>query len=124
VTFAYAHCETVCPVLVAEAVRARERLTGRAPALVVVTLDPWRDTPARLPAIAAAWKLPADALVLSGSVADVEAALDRWNVARARDPRTGEVTHPNLVYIVDANGRIAYSTVGDAGAIVELVSRL
>lgn len=124
VTFAYAHCETVCPVVVEEAMRARERLTDRQPALVVVTLDPWRDTPARLNAIAAHWNLPSEAHVLSGSVADVEKVLDRWNVGRTRDPRTGEVTHPNLVYIVDAEGRIAYATIGDAGAIEELVGRL
>jgi protein SCO1 len=124
VTFAYGHCETVCPVVVEEVLRARERLGQSAPAVVVVTLDPWRDTPARLPALVTRWNLPGESTVLSGTVAEVEAALDRWNVGRSRDPRTGEITHPNLVYIVDANGRIAYSTVGDAGAIEELVKRL
>jgi len=124
VTFAYAHCETVCPVVVQEVLRARDRLSQGTPAVVVVTLDPWRDTPARLGAMAAHWNLSGDARVLSGSVADVEATLDRWNVGRSRNPQTGEVTHPNLVYVVDAKGRIAYATVGDASAIVELLGRL
>ncbi len=124
VTFAYAHCETICPVVVEEATRARDRLADRQPVLVIVTLDPWRDTPARLGAMAARWNIPAESHVLSGSVSDVEATLDRWNVGRSRDQRTGEVTHPDLVYIVDGSGRIAYATVGDAGAIEELVKRL
>jgi hypothetical protein len=37
----------------------------------------------------------------------VEAALDAWDVPRTRDLATGEVTHPSLVYVIDAAGRIA-----------------
>jgi protein SCO1/2 len=124
VTFAYAHCETVCPLVVHELLRARARLAALDPAVVVITLDPWRDTPARLPAIAAQWRLPAGALVLGGDVAAVVAELDRWNVPRARELRTGEVTHPNLVYVVDRTGMIVFATTGDADAIEQLVNRL
>jgi protein SCO1/2 len=124
VTFAYAHCETVCPVVVHEVLRARARLAALDPAVVVITLDPWRDTPARLPAMAAQWRLPDGALVLGGDVTSVVAELDRWNVPRAREPRTGEVTHPNLVYVVDRNGMIAFATTGDADTIEQLVQRL
>ncbi len=124
VTFAYAHCETVCPLVVQEVVRARDRLADRNPLVVVITLDPWRDTPSRLAAMARQWELPADAYVLSGPVPDVEAALDRWGVARTRDSRTGEITHPQVVYVLDRDGRIAYSVTGDAEAIAELVRRL
>ena len=124
VTFAYAHCETVCPIVVQEVLRARRRLAALDPAVLVVTLDPWRDTPARLPSIAAQWQLPEGALVLSGAVRSVEATLDRWAVARTRDARTGEVTHPNLVYLVDQTGTIAYATTGEADMIEQLLKRL
>lgn len=124
VTFAYAHCETVCPVVVAEVVRARDRTPDQRPAIVVVTLDPWRDTPSRLSAMADLWGLSGDAAVLSGPVPDVEAVLDRWNVPRTRDPHTGEVTHPNLVYVLDGTGRIVYATGGDAATIVRLLGQL
>jgi cytochrome oxidase Cu insertion factor (SCO1/SenC/PrrC family) len=124
VTFAYAHCETVCPLVVQEVVRARDRLADRNPLVVVITLDPWRDTPSRLAAMARQWELPADAYVLSGPVPDVEATLDRWGVARTRDSRTGEITHPQVVYVLDREGRIAFSVTGDADAIAELVRRL
>jgi cytochrome oxidase Cu insertion factor (SCO1/SenC/PrrC family) len=61
---------------------------------------------------------------LSGPVPDVEAALDRWGVTRTRDPRSGEITHPQVVYVLDREGRIVFSVTGDADAIAQLVRRL
>jgi len=91
---------------------------------VVITLDPWRDTPARLPHLARQWGLEGVGHVLGGSVEQVEAALDGWSVARRRDPRTGEITHPALVFLVDAGGRIAYASNGSPEAIAELARRM
>ena len=126
VTFAYAHCETVCPLVVQNLVRAQNRLAAKGAALqlIVITLDPWRDTPARLPDIARQWGLPDGAHVLSGSVPDVEATLDRWGISRSRDLHNGDVTHPQLVYVIDASGTIAFVATGDADMIAELVDRL
>lgn len=124
VTFAYAHCETVCPIVVAEVIRAHDRTPGPRPAIVVMTLDPWRDTPSRLPAVADLWGLPQDASVVSGAVPEVVAALDRWSVPRSRNLQTGEVTHANLVYVLDGSGRIVYATGGDAKTIVRLLGQL
>lgn len=131
VTFAYAHCETVCPLVVRDVLAARELLRSAGfaphalPAVLVVTLDPWRDTPSRLGAMAAAWRLPADgAWVLGGQIAAVEATLDAWRVPRSRNLRTGEVTHPSLVYVVDRDGRIAFTASGGAQVLASLVRRL
>ncbi|MBR9988202.1 MAG: SCO family protein [Gemmatimonadetes bacterium] len=127
VTFAYAHCETICPLVVKHVLTAQYDLAagGMDVTVLVVTLDPWRDTPSRLPAMAKSWGLPAaDAWVLGGSVDDVEGALDAWEVPRVRDMTTGEITHPSLVYIIDRDGRIAYATTGGSAAIVNLVGRL
>jgi cytochrome oxidase Cu insertion factor (SCO1/SenC/PrrC family) len=127
VTFAYAHCQTVCPLIVNHALAAQAALRTElnAPAVVIVTLDPWRDTPSRLAAMAQGWRLPVDdAWVFGGDVAPVEAALDAWEIPRRRDPLTGEITHPSLVYIVDAAGQIAYAATGGAEAIAALVRRL
>ena len=55
---------------------------------------------------------------------DVEAALDAWEVPRRRNERTGEVTHPSLVYVIDEEGRIAYASTGGVAALVSLVQRL
>jgi protein SCO1/2 len=129
-TFAFGHCETVCPLVVRNVLEARERQRASAedemesvPSVVVVTLDPWRDTPSRLTHIAQHWKLGEEDFVLSGDVDAVNGALDAWNVARQRDPKTGDVAHPPLVYVLDAAGRIAYATRGGVEAMVELVGR-
>ena len=130
VTFAFAHCETVCPALVdqvqraAHTLRERELPDARVPRVLIVTHDPWRDTPARLPALAQQWRLAGDDAVLSGSVADVEAALDRWGVPRARNEQSGRVDHPALVYVVDGAGRIAFASRGGTRELVELARRL
>jgi protein SCO1 len=127
VTFAYAHCSTICPVIVMHALKAQEALRGTAhePAVVVVTLDPWRDPPSRLEGMGRSWGFPPDnAWILSGSVDEVEATLDGWEVARSRDERTGEVTHPSLLYVLDRDGTIAYASTGGIDALVSLVERL
>lgn len=127
VTFAFGHCTTLCPVVVHRARAARELVAeagGEAPALVVVTLDPWRDLPSRLPHLAEQWELPDEALVLSGEVDEVNAALDAWGVARERDPLTGDITHPPLVFVLDREGTVAYASTGGAEALAELVRRV
>ena len=124
VTFAYGHCETVCPLLVHDAVRAQATLADVRPVLLVVTLDPWRDTPERLPALAARWELAGpDAHALSGSIEGVNAVLDAWRIPRARDPGSGELTHSGMVFVVDRTGRITYRATGSTSSIVQLVRR-
>lgn len=123
VTFGFGHCETVCPVVVHNTLEAAAAVSELNPVVVVVTLDPWRDTPARLPYLAEQWGLDGEAYMLGGEVTRVEAVLDAWGVARERDARTGDVTHPALVYIVD-DGRIAYATTGDARTVAALALRL
>ncbi len=133
VGFAFGQCETVCPVIVRQTLQVHERLRGLAgagelatsqvPRVVIVTLDPWRDTPARLPHIARHWELPEDGFVLSGDAEAVNDVLDAWNVARRRDPRTGDVTHPPLVYVLDSSGQIAYAASGGVAMLTELLER-
>lgn len=126
VTFAFANCHDICPVVVDQARQARDAAWSKGEAsLVVITLDPWRDTPARLPALAARWNLngPQDHL-LAGSVEDVEAVLDAWNVARTRDGATGQVAHPPLTYLLDGSGRIAFATLSGQEVMEGLAARV
>ena len=129
VTFAFGHCADICPMVVSGARLAREQaLEANAAAaipLVVVTLDPWRDTPARLNELAVRWDLGSGDQLLSGSVEEVEAVLDAWNVARQRDPLSGDIAHPALVYLLDGGGTIAFATVAAGpGTLAELIDRL
>ena len=125
-TFAFGHCATVCPLIVHDLLAVQSDLGEQRPVLLVVTLDPWRDVPSRLPAIARQWGFGPDAQLLGGSVADVERALDAWEVGRERDVRTGDVTHAPLVYLIDRRGRIAYALTGAEGraTITALVREL
>jgi cytochrome oxidase Cu insertion factor (SCO1/SenC/PrrC family) len=127
VTFAFARCETVCPALVREVLEAQRLSTaagGVRPAVAIVTVDPWRDPPSRLPHVAQMWSLGDDAHVLSGTVDTVLAELDAWEIAIERDPRTGEVIHPALVFILDPHGHLAFIATGSAPYLTTLLTRL
>ena len=124
VTFAFAHCETVCPRVVSDVTEAAARLIADTPVVLIVTLDPWRDTPSRLPRMADAWRLTGDARVLSGEPMVVERVLNAWRIPRVRNERTGDISHPSLVYVIRRDGRIAYVLSGGADAIVAAVKAL
>lgn len=139
-TFGFGHCATVCPVTVMNARQARDRFHAedRDVDLVVITLDPWRDTPARLPSLARQFHLVGGAgraggaprggrtrsYLLSGPVEAVNAALDALQVARERVMDTGDIVHPALVYLLDGAGTIVYAASGHADLIEELVRRM
>ena len=71
---------------------------------------PWRDTPRTLPGLARQWALPDGFHVLSARrVEDVVRVSERYGVTFTRDERTGDIVHPGLVFLVDADGRLAYT---------------
>jgi protein SCO1/2 len=125
-TFGFGHCATVCPLIVHEAVGVQEtfRAEGTRIPLVVVTLDPWRDTPARLPHLAEQFMLGEDAFFLSGSTSDVNRVLDGLEVPRERDLTTGDIVHPSLAFLVDDQGRIAFGASGHARLMEALMRRV
>lgn len=125
VTFAFGHCGDICPLVVENARIARNAVWGPDRAtLVVVTLDPWRDTPERLSELAERWQLAPGDRMLSGSIDDVEAVLDAWNVARARNPQTGAITHPPMIYFVDSTGDIVFVTLSGRATLIELAEMM
>jgi protein SCO1/2 len=122
VAFAFAHCQTACPRLVHEVLSA-QRMLGD-PAVIVVTLDPWRDTPSRLESIEERWGMGEGAFMASGRVPDVEAVLDAWGIERSRDPRNGDLAHVPRVFLVDRDGILAFEADADARLLTELARRL
>lgn len=124
VTFAYAHCETVCPLLVNDVLTAQRRLPERSPVVIVITLDPWRDTPSRLGSIATGWNMGPDAHLVSGEPGVVERTLNAWRVPRVRSEKTGDLSHPAVVYVIGPDGRIGYVLQGNADAIAAAVRAL
>ena len=128
VTFAFAHCETVCPLVVHDVLSVRDKLAAtnaeRAPAVLVVTLDPLRDTPSRLPSIARQWGVSGDAHVLSGPPDEVERTLNRWRIPRVRNEKTGDLSHPAVVYVIGPSGRITYVVNGSPEQILAALRAL
>ena len=65
-----------------------------------------------------------DAHVLSGAPDEVERTLNGWRVPRVRNQQTGDISHPSIVYVIGADGRIAYVVSGNADAIAAAVRAL
>jgi protein SCO1 len=124
VTFAFGHCETVCPLVVHAALFARDQLTKETPVVIIVTLDPWRDTPSRLAAIAEQWGVTGDGYVLSGAPSQVDLVLNAWRIPRVRNEKTGDLSHPSVVYVISRAGRITYVVGGSAEQIIAAVRAL
>lgn len=122
VTFAFGHCEDICPVIVEHARRARADEGAPEIPILVVSLDPWRDTPDRLAGIASAWGLEGEDRVLGGSIETVNAALDRWRIARERDANTGMIAHGSTIVLVDPAGREAWRVEGAPQRIREALA--
>lgn len=123
-TVAFGHCTTVCPTVVNDLRRARQT-AGRADVqLVVVTLDPWRDTPDRLSSLAAHWGLGTGDRVLSGSVADVEQVLDALGIGRRRNETTGDIEHGSTVMLVSSRGRVEWRIDGGWNRVGELLRQV
>ncbi len=108
VAFVFSHCQAICPGLVHDVREAARAVGPDAAQLVLITIDPARDSPAVLPRIASEWQLGPSEWLLSGPPSEVERLLDAFDVARAPDALTGEVAHPPLVVILDPQGRQAY----------------
>ena len=117
-TFAYGHCETVCPVIIKNSIRGIEKYnrsleknkeSNLSAQLYVITLDPWRDTPSLVESITDSWELPDFAHFITSREYDkINNLLDYLEVPRSRDEKTGEIAHPALVYVLDVHSRIIF----------------
>jgi cytochrome oxidase Cu insertion factor (SCO1/SenC/PrrC family) len=107
-TFVFAHCQTMCPLLVQHIKQAAPGTPAYE--VLLITLDPWRDTPSGLPGIARQWDVPKNFHVLSSRrAAAVVSVVNAYEVPFERDEKTGDISHPGLVFLVDAQGRLAYT---------------
>lgn len=112
VTGIYARCALACPRILGEAKRV---LAGLAPSVrrdvvvVGITMDPEHDRPEVLADLADAHGVDAPRFRLAtGEPEHVERVLDRYDIARQRNPDTGVIDHANLFLVIDRRGRLAY----------------
>lgn len=97
--FAYTTCTTVCPVLTATLVKVQNDLgesVGKEVQMVTITVDPARDTPARLKEYAGKHGVKDGWMWLTGPVATVNKVLDGFD---AYAPNFED--HPPMVLVGD-----------------------
>jgi len=123
-TFAYLHCETICPLLIQNAVTASRKYSGTNPAAIyIITLDPWRDKPGQLEQIIQKWKLPSNVRVLTSEHPESTIEiLNKLEVERSRNTQTGDITHAGLVYILNPKSEITYTLINPG--VMRLVDAL
>ena len=123
-TFAFGHCTTVCPMIVHDLRTARAAADRPEVPLLIISIDPWRDTPAQLPSIASAWELGPEDRVFSGSVAEVVQTLDALGIGRRRDETTGDLFHSGTVMALDNRGHIVWRLDGGWGRATQLLASM
>jgi len=97
--FVFTTCTTICPILSAKLTQLQARLgarAGREVQLVSISIDPARDTPARLKAFGARFKAGPGWTWLTGEVSDVERVLKGLG---AYTPSFSE--HPPMMLVGD-----------------------
>jgi len=109
VTFLYANCPDVCP-LIASNLRVALRMLGPHAAeaqLIAVSVDPRGDTPAAVARFVSSHELTGRMQYLIGSQPELSRTWKRWDVGSEREAGQPQlVAHDALVYGISASGRL------------------
>lgn len=102
--FGFTHCADICPQTLALLGRARAD-AGLTPAqvrIVMVTVDPRRDSPGALRAFFK--KIGVDATGLTGTPAALKAVYRAYGIGV--EPQKKDIAHSDLIFLIDPQGRI------------------
>ena len=108
--FGFTHCPDVCPTTLARLARLRTKL-GKGDdsfAILLITVDPARDTPAEMARYAKLFGSPV--IALTGSDAAIARVKKQYGVYSAKVPQEGGdygVDHTASVFLIDQNGKFA-----------------
>jgi protein SCO1/2 len=110
VTFLYAHCPDVCPLIAAKLHSAYANMApamrGRV-AIVVVSVDPHGDSAGAVAAFVRQHELTGEARYLIGSASQLGAVWEDWKVGSQKDTSNPSlVNHSALVYGVSASSKL------------------
>lgn len=111
VTAVYSTCTTTCPMMLTKVRTVLDRLTPAERddlAVVAFSLKPEADTRELRAMTAKIYGIKSQFHFVNGVPSEVNALLDKLNVARTRDEKTGQIIHSNLFFLLDRTGRIAY----------------
>ena len=124
--FGFTHCPDVCPTTLARLARLRSQLGKGADAfaIVLVSVDPERDTPAEMARYAGLFGTPV--IALSGSTPAIEGVKKQFGVYSEKVPQPGAdyaVDHTATVFLIDKAGTFAATispSEGDPAALAKL----
>lgn len=110
VFFGFTHCPDICPITLAVLAQAMDSLRDEqpAPAVLFVSIDPGRDTPALIKAYVEAFDTDfigatADEATLAPLIAALSVSVHKERLGDA----VYNVVHNGTVYVLDADGRWA-----------------
>lgn len=114
--FGYTSCPDVCPTTMDDFRRARKQLGAQADQarFVMITVDPRRDTGARLKEYMA--KFDPALVGLTGDTAALKEVWKSYGVYTAARPDVNLVDHSSRVYVVDARGSLRMTFPIELGA--------
>jgi len=110
VYFGYTHCPDACPTALQDMANAVDALgpdAARRVALLFITIDPERDTPALIQDYVSAFNAPITAL--SGTPEQIAAAARAYRVYYAKHPRDDggyDMDHSSIIYLMDPAGKL------------------
>jgi protein SCO1/2 len=109
VTFLYANCPTLCPVIAAN-LHAAYHLMGRQASrvqMISVSVDPHHDTPKAVAAFLKAHGLVGQMQYLIGNARQLGRVWSAWNVGSEADAQQPDlINHSGLVYGIGASGKL------------------
>jgi protein SCO1/2 len=110
--FGFTHCPGVCPTTLATLVDVRKRVAeldaAEAPQIVLVSVDPERDTPATMAAYVA--RFDPSVIGVTGPGAAIDKFAESIGVAHQKVPMSGGdymVDHSAFILLLDPKGRQA-----------------
>ncbi|HEX3864103.1 MAG TPA: SCO family protein [Stellaceae bacterium] len=129
VFFGYTHCPDTCPTALNELSLALDKLGKKAGEvrIVLISVDPERDTPAVLKSYVESFDAPI--VALSGTPEEVKQAAASYRVYYAKHPRADggyDMDHSALIYVMDPQGRFTSTFAPDdqADAISKRLEKL
>ncbi len=108
VTFLYTSCPDICPAIADRLVQVKRRLgkDGDRLALVVISVDPERDSPGAVRDFLRSHQALSKIDYLIGSRDELERTWSRWGVAARTSPDNPDlIDHSGLIWGVDPRGR-------------------
>jgi protein SCO1/2 len=119
--FGFTHCKDVCPQTLSKLAKARAAagLTPQQVSLVMVTVDPHRDSPAALRAFFV--KVGIQAVGLTGTAVQLQPAYRAYGVAV--QPKKDDIGHTDYIYMLDSQGRLR-EVLSPGTAVADIASDL